>query len=215
MPDHTSLRPHRVRIELARQQTRCRGSDDHLGLRRAAHTFVQRELQFDALGRARMKFASATHSSTVDTTRNRSCDAPFASPTRSNAGQAFATFARNCASAFGAGSHAVTSSPCARARHPAAADHARAQSAANCFTCMSSCPCIQPRLGELFECAFFQRPLAARRQAELPASFGGRQHACAEPFDDFHRTLHKRTVALACTPRSSQMCLPARRARGR
>ncbi len=41
---------------------------------------------------------------------------PFASPTRSSAGHAFATFARNCCSAPGAGSHATTSSPCANAR---------------------------------------------------------------------------------------------------
>src|SRR6218665_266989 len=63
-----------------------------------------------------MKSASATQACIVATKRRRDGSAPGVNPLRSSAGQAFATFARSCCSASGAGSQATTSRPWASAR---------------------------------------------------------------------------------------------------
>src|SRR6218665_2575875 len=174
-----------------------------------------------------MKSASATQACIVATKRRRDGSAPGVNPLRSSAGQAFATFARSCCSASGAGSQATTSRPWASARAtqplPMTPVPMAAKVSSWVMTVMPNalfalfdgvCVCVcgggggnwrrptgprGPReyaeRGEIRHRAAFQRTRAARRQPQLAAALGGRQHPSTETLDDFARTLDQPTPA--------------------
>src|SRR6218665_1938568 len=156
-----------------------------------------------------MKSASATQACIVATKRRRDGSAPGVNPLRSSAGQAFATFARSCCSAAGgAVSKATTSRPGASARAtqplPMTPVPMAAKVSSWVMTVMPNalfalfdgvCVCVGGGGGGKGGGPALRRTRAARRQPQLAAALGGRQHPSTETLDDFARTLDQRTVA--------------------
>src|SRR6218665_3381023 len=183
-----------------------------------------------------MKSASATQACIVATKRRRDGSAPGVNPLRSSAGQAFATFARSCCSASGAGSQATTSRPWASARAtqplPMTPVAMAAKVSSWVMTVMPNAllallalfdgvgggwklapaprwPRASAEHGEIRHRAAFQRTRAARRQPQLAAALGGRQHPGTETLDDFARTLDQPTVARMHAALEPQIVLQA------
>ena len=128
-----------------------------------------------------MKSACATHSSTVATNFRRDCEAPGARPWLVSAPQALAVRSRSAASAPGAGSQAITSSPWASARATQPLPITPVPNAAKVLISVTN------------DIVFLG--LSALFQAHGHAAFGGRHGLAAQAGDDFYRALGERAIA--------------------